>query len=244
MKVKIKIDILGHLPHSSEIESIKNWRSDLFEITRVDKYDIVGSSDGADWSFSDKNIEKQLRGRDGSDVLIAVTNVPLQDGYFARGFSDDRLCITYFGMSEILTFNDIPLENLLLRVLYAVAFVYRRSGNTIPSINVWSSFTHDDTRGCVFDMDGANKADVIYSTNKPQLCSSCVQSLTNNPVANNRIEKNLIEKVQVELLGIDKGLYYEIADWIKRHPVYAIIISSLTAITLEVISHFVYEKIK
>jgi hypothetical protein len=150
-------------------------------------------------------------------------------------------------MTEILNYNDIPLENLLLKVLYSVSFVYRRYGNKLPEMSEHANFTHDETKGCIFDMDGI-KSDIIYSTYKPQLCSSCIHSLTNNPIAANRISNNMIDTVQTELKKLNKGLYYQLADWIKRNPIWAIVISSTTAIILgtigSIIASFIYEKIK
>jgi hypothetical protein len=245
--VNIKLAILGHFPHTSQIEKIKSWKSDLFKVVEVCKYNIVGDSDGHNWEFLDENVERQLPPRGTADVLISVTNIPIEANYFARRYTDNRVCISYNSMSEILNYNNIPLENLLLRVLYSVAFVYRRYGNRIPLMTEDTNFSHDETRGCIFDMNGI-KTDIIYSTYKPQLCTSCIHALTNNHVAVNRIENNLIEKVQKELLKINKVLYFQIADFIKRHPIYSIIISSLTAIVLgavgSVIASFIYEKIK
>lgn len=245
--VNIKLAILGHFPHMSDIEKIKSWKSVLFKIVEVNKYNIVGDSDGLYWEFLDENVERQLPPRGNADVLIAVTNVPIEANYFARRFTDNRVCISYNGMTEILNYNNIPLENLLLRVLYSVSFVYRRYGNRVPLMTEKTNFSHDETRGCVFDMNGI-KTDIIYSTYKPQLCASCIQALTNNRVAANRVENNLIDKVQKELLKINKGLYFQIADFIKQHPIYSIIISALTAIILgavgSVIASFIYEKIK
>jgi hypothetical protein len=236
-KVKIKITILGHLPYLLDLNKIKNWKSDLFEvISPLNSFNISGNSDGSNWEFSDQNIEKQLPTRDGEDILLAVTNVPLQDNFFARRFSDNRVCLTYNEMTEILNFENIPLENLLLRVLYSVSFVYRRYGNRVPEITELTHFTHDETRGCIFDMNGL-KTDIIFSLNRPQLCHSCVESLTNLPT--NKIEKEIVAKVQCELLNIKKGLYFQILDFIKRRPIFAILISSIFAIIIGAIGSLI-----
>ena len=232
-KVKIKIVFLGHLPHSIDRDKITKWKSDLFEVmSPINSFNIVGDSDGVYWEFLDDNIETQLPDRDGADVLLAVTHVPLQSGYFARRFTDNRVCMTYSTMTEILKFDNIPLENLLLRLLYSISFVYKRYGNRIPLMADPTNFTHDETRGCIFDMNGI-KTDVVYSLNKPQLCHSCVEKLTSNH--EHKIEKNLIDKVQKELNKINKGLYFRLTDFVKRNPVLALIISSLFAIVLGVI---------
>jgi hypothetical protein len=243
MKVKIKLCILGHLPHLSEILKIEKWNSSIFEITGVNSLNFAGCSDGPNWEFLDNNIEKELPPNADADILIVVTNVPLQDDYFVRRFSDNRICITYSGMSDILIFNDIPLKNLLLRLLYSATLVYKSQGNRIPLLSE-IKFTHDDPRGCIFDMNGADKKDIVYSTNKPEICNSCVDSLINNHVANNSVDEALIIETQKELKRINKGLYFKITDRIKKHPIITIVISSLVALSIDLISHFIYEYIK
>jgi hypothetical protein len=229
-KVRIKIVILGHLPYSVNLDKIKKWKSELFEIVKpINSIAIVGNSDGPFWEFSDENIEKQLPERDGADVLLAVTNVQIEDNYFARRFSDNRVCMTYGNMLDILKFDNIPFENLLLRVLYSVSFVYRRYGNRIPEMSELTNFTHDETRGCIFDMNGV-KTDIVYSLSKPHLCSPCVTALTTNP--GHRVENEIVQAVQKELKRIKKPLYYLIADFVKRRPILAILISSIFGIIL------------
>jgi hypothetical protein len=245
-KVKIKIVFLGHLPHSVDQEKITNWKSELYEIVKpINTFNLTNNSDGDSWEFLDENIQQQLPPRDGSDVLLAVTNVPLENDWFVRRFSDNRVCMTYSTMTEILKFDNIPLENLLLRVLYSVAFVYRRYGNRIPPMEEFTNFTHDETRACIFDMNGI-KTDVVYSLNKPQLCHSCVETLTSNH--GHKIEKDLVEKVQKELNKIEKTLYFRITDWVKRRPILAIVISSTVAIILGAIGSLlasaIWERLK
>ncbi len=238
MKVRIKLGILGHLPHAKDIVKIKDWNSKLFEITAVDTYNFGGCSDGPNWEFLDANIEKELPEFDDADILIMITNVPLEDDYFVRRFQNNKICITYSGMSDILIYNDIPLKNLLLRLLYSAALVYKKHGR-IPLMREFK-FTHDDPRGCIFDMNGADKKDIIYSTNKPEICNSCVESFVNNNEKNNCVKPKLIKKVQIELQKINKGLYFEITDRVKKHPIITILVSSLAAITLDIIAHLIY----
>lgn len=237
-KIKIKIAFLGHLPHSLDTQKIKNWKSDLFEIlTPIDTYTITANSDGSDWEYTDEVIQKQLPQRRDADILLIVTNVPIQNNYFARRFPDNRICITYNEMAKILKDDNIPLENLMLRVLYSVSFLYKKY-NRIPLMSENTNFTHDETRGCIFDMDGI-KTDTIYSTNQPQICHSCVESLTVS-----RVEKNLIDSVQKELKKIKKGLYYQIADFVKTKPILSFIITLLLAFMINLSSNFAYDLIK
>jgi len=230
-KIKIRVITLGHVPYSLNIDKIKKWDSELFEIVDTGSYIINSDSDLLGWSFSDDNIEKQLPNRGNEDVLLAITNVPIEDNYFARRLSDNKVCLTYKDMTEILMFNNIPLENLVLRTLYAISFVYRRYENRIPPISEKGvHFTHDETKGCIFDMCGI-KTDIVYSLDRPKLCHNCVGNLTSN-----RIDTNIVNCVQNELKKIRKAKYYRIFDWIKKRPIGALIISIIGGIFLGIIS--------
>jgi len=230
IKVKIKIVFLGHVPHSIDIDKIVKWKSELFEIVKpINTVAIVGNSDGDRWEFLDKNINEQLPDRDGADVLLAVTNVPLQHNYYIRRLADNKACMTYEMMADILKTDNIPLENLLLRMLYFISLVYKHYGGRSPISGDPISIIHHETKGCIFDMNGV-KTDVVYSLNGPQLCHSCVESLTSKPKY--KIEKEVIVKVQSELKVIKKGLYYQLTDFVKRRPILAIFISSCVAIIL------------
>ena len=232
-KVKIKIIFLGHIPYEINKEKIVRKKSDLFQIIGpIGTYNIVGNSDGPEWDFTDENIQKQLPKRDSEDVLLAITNVALQDRYYVRGYNDNKVCLTFNTMAEILKSDNIPLENLIFRILYFISLAYKLYGNRMPTIAEAKSFIHDEAKGCIFDFNG-NKSEVIYSLNKPQICHSCIEKLTSN--VENRIEKNLVARVQKELKQIKKEFYYRIASFIKRHPVLAIIISSLIAVLLGII---------
>lgn len=237
IKVKIQIIILGHIPKSIDINKIIKWESDLFEIMKqIKTFTIDTNADGEHWDFSDSKIEELLPKRVNEDIILAVTNVPLQYNYYARRFTDNRVCLTYNEMAEILKFDNIPQEHLILRILYSFAFVYKRYGNRIPLMTEDAIFTHDETRGCIFDMNGI-KSDVIYSLNRPQLCVSCIDEMRR--LRNHRIENELIDKVQKELKKINKTLYNQLTDLVKQKPFFAIFISSVVAIILGIISSLI-----
>lgn len=241
MKLKIKLIFLGHLPYSIDSNKIEKWKSDLFEIVKpIDRHIISTDSDGEDWSFTDENIEGLLPNRNSENILIAITNVPLEDNYYARRFNDDRICVTFNEITEILESGNIPLENFIFKVIYSASLVYKRYGNRIPEMFEMTNFTHDETRGCLFDMNGI-KTDIIYSTNQPEICPSCILDL-----ANSKVPKNLIDKIQKEIKGIQKELYYKITDFIKGYPIGAIFISSATAIILgfigSILASYIWEK--
>jgi hypothetical protein len=240
-KLKIKLVFLGHQLYSLNTDRILSWKSDLFEIVKpIDSYTITENADGPDWHFTDDNILEQLPKTFDGDFLIAVTNVPIENNYYVRRFKGNKLCLTYFEMKGILESDNIPLENLILRAMYSASLVFKRYGNRIPLMSEHLNYTHDETRGCLFDMNGI-KTEIVHSTNKPRICDSCVQALTTA-----RVEKNLIDKIQTELKKIKKETYYRVVDFIKVYPIWTLLISSVTAIILgtigSLIASWIWEK--
>ena len=226
-KVKIKLVILGQLPVDLDKIKLTKWQSDVFEIVgQIDNYTITNNADGPRWEFTDENIETQLPETFEGDFLIAMTHVPLEDNYYARRFTNGRICMTFYEMADILNLSNIPIENLVYRLIYSYALIYKRHGNRIPSRDEVTTFTHDETRGCLFDMNGI-KSDVVYSTNKPIICDSCVQRLTTE-----RVPINTINKVKEELKEIKKSMYYRLADLIKKHPIWTLVLSTISALII------------
>jgi hypothetical protein len=241
-KIKITIAILGQIPIKINKKYITKWNSKYFEIDDVLNIPITSNADSQDWSYSDKNIEDLLPSEYSGDFLLAITHVPLENNYYARRFNNNRICATFYEIADFLKVSNIPIENLVYRLLYSYILIYKRNGNKIPERNQTTNFNHDETRGCLFDMNGI-KSDIIYSTNKPQLCSECLQRLKQEG-----INESDLKEIQSELKKIDKSLYYKILDFIKEKPIWALIISSVTAIILgiigSVLASFIYEKIK
>jgi hypothetical protein len=241
-KIKITIAFLGQIPIKVDKKIVSKWCSNHFEIVNVLNIPITSNSDGENWDYSDENIEKMLPKEYLGEFLLAITHVPLEDNYYARRFSNNRICATFYEIGDFLKVSNIPFENLIFRLLYSYVLIYKRHGNKIPKLKEKTNFTHDETRGCLFDMNGI-KSDVIYSTNKPQLCDECITRLKKEGV-----EESELNEIQSELKKIDKNLYYKIIDFIQENPILAIIISTLTAIILgtigSVIASFIYEIIK
>lgn len=234
MAIKIKLIILGSVPHEFNSKKIINWNSNIFQINKnIDKYSVTTNSDIEDWEYSDINIENNLPKDFNEDILIAITNLPLEKNYYSRRLSDNRICITFFEMAKLLKKENIPLENLILKLLYAYSFAYISHNNSLPTTIEFSSFTHDETKGCIYDMNGI-KEDVIFSVNKPIICNTCCEKLLTH-----RVPENLLHDAHRELKKIQKLKYYRILDFIKRNPILSLILSSLFAIILNIISSLI-----
>lgn len=245
-KVKIKLVILGHVPHNLNLKKVEAWASEIFEVqNNTMSLKIDGKSDGNNWCFTDDNLNKQIPKRNhNEDIVIAITNVPLELNYYVRRFDDNRVCLTYYEMADILQNKNIPLENLLFRFLYTSTIILKFSDGKLPLSSDILNFFHDDTRSCIFDFNGI-KNDVVYSLNKPIICHSCIEKYTTQ--SQSRIENELIAKISKEIKRIKKTKYNQIVDFVKLYPIVSLILSSVLAIILgtigSIFATIIWEKI-
>lgn len=242
-KVRIKLVTIGRLPLHLNLSRVASWKSDVFQLTGdIEKFALRCDSDSEGWVFSDQLLKEQLPSNQGADFLLALVNVPIENNWYSRRLGDNQIVFTFSQIKDFLARENIPLENAVLRLIYAYTLLYRRSGNKIPGFGEAPSFTHDETRGCLFDMNGI-KSDLVESSNKPIVCSECVERLNNE-----RVSEQTIRVVQQEIRGIHKTLYFRALDFVKVRPVAALIISSLFAISLgaigSLLAAYVYDGIK
>jgi len=235
--LKIKIITIGHLPLHLNLSEIINFKSSIYKLDGdIEKFSLRCDSDCNDWTFSDILIKQQLPSHK-ADFLLAIVNVPIEKNYYSRRLGDNQIVLTFHEIKEYFKIENIPLENAILRAIYAYSLLYKMHGK-IPSPRELSFFTHDETRGCLFDLNGI-KSDVVESCHNPIICSECSEKLRTN-----RLSEQTIHCVKNEIEKIRKNLYFRISDKVKMHPIKALIISSLFAIAIGIISSFLYDAIK
>ena len=233
-KTKITVATVGHMPAEFTKQKITNWNSSVFSVEgEIESYALTEDSDGYDWEFTDILLEEVLPDNFAGNFLIAIVNVPIESNWYSRRLSNNRVVFTFHEMKEILNHFNIPLENIIYRLLYAYTLLYKRSGEKIPLNNEPTNFTHDETRGCLFDMNGI-KTDVTYSCHEPIVCTDCVERLKQETVSN-----EIISKVQKEIKKIKKPLFYRILAFIKKHLIWSLFISAASAIILGAIGSYI-----
>ncbi len=228
-KLTIKLISIGHIPADINLEKIKNWNTNLYEVVNdIDSLALRTNADRNDWGYSDKNISTQLPKNGSEDILVVLVGIPLEANYYTRRLRDNVVILTFHEISNYLRQKNIPLENVILRLLYVYSLVHHRYNGEIPKTENYSNFTHDDTRGCIYDMNGL-KDDIVFSCHKPIICSECVERMLNE-----KVSSTTINTTKIELSKIKKQLFYSLTDWIKLHPIMTIFISSFWALILSV----------
>lgn len=234
VKTKISVVTIGHMPSEFDKRKIKSWKSALFTVVGdIENYSLTEDSDGYGWEFTDENLEKILPDQFQGNFLIAIVNVPIELNWYSRRLSNNRVVFTFHEIKDILEHFNLPLENVVFRLLYAYTFLFKRSGERIPPNEAPTNFTHDETRGCLFDMNGI-KTDIVYSLHEPIICPDCVGRLRKEKVSN-----ETISKAQKEIVKIKKPLFYRIITFVKKHPIWSMLISAITAIVLGAIGSYI-----
>ena len=224
---KIKIVLIGNLPVDFDKRKIENWSSSVFRIVdAIESYSLSTNSDGPNWEFTDEALLRELPSHFDGDFLVAIVDVPLELNWYSRRISSNKVVFTFHEIKDVLIPHHIPLENVIYRLLYAYTLIYLRYGNNIPEAREETNFAHDEARGCLFDMNGI-KNTIYRSCDQPVICSECVERLKQE-----RISDETIRTVQRENRRIQKPLFYRFADFIKKHPIWSLIVSALSAILL------------
>lgn len=241
-KVKIKLVSIGHLPLEFRSQKVEKWKSDTFEIIGgIENFALTCNSDGHNWDFTDANVKKQLPIDFEADILIALVNVPIEHNWYTRRLGDNQVVFSFHQVREFLLEKDIPLENVILRILYSHTLIFRRSGNKIPPYPETPRYTHDETRGCIFDMNGI-KRNIVASSHNPKLCDDCKQQLRKERVSN-----SIIDSIDDDLKKIQKDLYFRLLDYVKCYPVWTLVISSVFALSLGItgslIASYIYDNL-
>ncbi|WP_426077340.1 hypothetical protein [Janthinobacterium sp. PSPC3-1] len=242
-KIKIKLVSIGQLPIDFQEKNILKWKSSAFEVSKeIENFSLTCDSDGPDWAFSDELVRKQIPRDFDADFIVAIVNAPIEDNYYSRRLGNNQIVFTFYETKDILEHYNIPIENIVYRMLYAYTLIYKRAGNRIPGIDEMQGLTHDETRACLFDMNGI-KTDLAASCSNAKICGQCQEQLRRDRVSN-----HLIDAVKSEIKKIRKDLYYRAFDFIKKHPLWSLALSSLFAITLgvtgSVTASFLYDAIK
>jgi len=235
MKIRIKIGVIGYLPFEFNRKLIKEWKSEIFEIVDdIEDFHFKNDADSLDWSFSDNLLSQELPAKYDGDFFIGITYVPIEDNFYCRRLENNRVIISYFQIHNFLRAENIPVENFLLRTLYASCLVFLRNEQTIPKTIEWIGYTHDDTRGCLFDMNGI-KSDVIYSLDPPIICDDCI-----NRIRQNKVPDKTITQIKKEISHIRKAKYYRINRFVKRKPLLSIAISGAFGILISLTASIIY----
>lgn len=233
MKISINLVTLGNLKYGVNFKEIASWRSNVFSAEHAHQVQAIPDAEGADWQYTDQQLSSILQPSQTHDFTVGIINVPLERNYYLRRLGSNVIVLSLHQTAEILHYANFTIEGFIIKNLYEVCLIYHEYGGKVPE-SIYS-VAHDEIRGCLFDMN-ANKADIIFSSDKPTICPQCKVRIMQKQISN-----GLISAIEKELPRIKKAFYFRMLNYIKIHPIKALTISSIFAIILNVIASVIYE---
>jgi hypothetical protein len=232
--LSISIVSLGSLKYPIDMSYLEKWNSQLVKIQHGESIRHLPNAKGPNWEYTSKQLGELIQADDNASFTLGLISAGLEGNYYMRRLGNKVAVLSIFEMAEIVRYSDFSVENFILRNIYELAVLYTANGTLVPSGN--HSWTHDDVRGCLFDMN-ANKTDIVFSMHQPILCNACRER-----VLSKQVNSCFLPALDGELLRIKKPMYFRITEWVKSHPLYALTITAFSTVILNLVASIIFEK--
>ncbi len=236
-KVRIKLLFLGHPRHVINKNKLSSFSSKYFEVTSVESVENLpkaNKNDGyLDVEYSVDEVSEIIPDTKNADITFAVMNYRYDDNFYLHRLNSSAVCLSIAGIDQLLLNNNISIENFILKNIYEVAVLFK----ILPSVcsNEAYQIVHDDTRGCLFDMNG-DKFDVIYNTETPQICNSCKSFINSKS-----LPEGYISALEKELKKIKKPLISRVELFIKKYPLFSVGFTLISSFIINILASLFLE---
>ena len=234
--IKISLVSLGNLKYPVSISHLEIWPSKVLTIQHGASVGHLPNSDGGSWVYTDEHLLEVLKADEDSDFTVGLINVPLEGNYYMRRLTDKVAVLSLYEMADIVLYSEFTLEQFILRNIYELTVLFAANGKLIPTD--YTTWAHDEVRGCIFDMN-SSKSDIVFSLHRPILCPSC-----KTRVSSKQLPAEFVPTLERELLQIKKSLFVRMTEWVKVHPIFALLITATFGVVLNLIASVIFEKAK
>jgi len=238
--LNVKLIIIGHSDRVVNFDSIKKYKSKFFNFSDIDRIDSLPNpqkNDGYyDVVYTKDEIKSIMENINFDGLCVAVMNYGFNDNFYMHRIDRNKVCISIFGLENILNKKNISIENFIIKNTYEMFIFYTILRNLTDTNEVYQ-FVHNDTRGCLFDMNG-DKRDIVYNTEKPKICDECRSKISRKP-----IPKNFLEDIQNELSNIDKPLIKKVENFIAKYPLFSVLMIFLFSTLINLFSSWLWDLI-
>ncbi|GEM_PF-1043280 len=236
-KLPIKLIIIGHADRSIDFRYIQKYSSAHFSCDSIEHINDVLPAQNTNGYlnivYSKNDIQTLLKDIASDGLCIAVMNYPFDDNFYMHRIQNNQLCISISGLEEILSSKNISIENFIIKNIYE-AYLFYKMFNTLVDDGVYS-FVHQDTRGCIFDLNG-DKRDIIYNTEQPIICDECKAKINKKSLPH-----NFVKSVQNELHSIQKPWLKSTELFIKKYPLYSIFLTFIFSTIINLFSNKIWD---
>lgn len=239
--LNVKLIIIGHSDRVVNFDLIKKYKSKFFKILDIERINNLPSpekDDGyLDIVYTKAEIQKVMNDIQFDGLCVAIMNYQFDDNFYMHRVGTNKVCISIYGLENILNDKTISIENFIIKNTYEIFIFYKIVKNLTDNNEVYE-FIHNDTRGCLFDLNG-DKRDIVYNTEKPIICDEC-----KGKISKKSIPKNFLEDIQKELLKIDKPFIKKIENFISKYPLFSVLVTFLFSTFINLFSNWLWEIIK
>lgn len=239
--LNVKLIIIGHSDRVVNFDLVKKHKSKFFnflDIERINNLPSPEKDDGyLDIVYTKAEIQKVMNDIQFDGLCVAIMNYQFDDNFYMHRVGTNKVCISIYGLENILNEKKISIENFIIKNIYEIFIFYKIVKNLTDNNEVYE-FIHNDTRGCLFDLNG-DKRDIIYNTEKPIICDEC-----KGKISKKSIPKNFLEDIQKELSRIDKPFIKKIENFISKYPLFSVLVTFLFSTFINLFSNWLWEIIK
>lgn len=232
----ISLVLLGNLKYPLNVAKLEGWKSDVLLLQYRAAVGHLPDADGGNWQYTDQQLLEVLKAEQDSDFTLGLISLPLESNYYMRRLSARVAVLSLHQMAEIFRDCGFFAEQYVLRNAYELTVLFAGNGSLTPDDCV--TWAHDEIRGCLFDMN-SNKSDIIFSLDRPTLCTACRTRLSSR-----QVPPDLLSTLDRELPRLRKALYLRMSEWVKRHPIFALAITAASGIALNLIASVIFEKVR
>lgn len=232
----VKLIIIGHADRIVSFDAIKKYKSKFFKFSDIERINHLPNpqkDDGyLDVVYTKLEIQSIMEDIKFDGLCVAIMNYRFDDNFYMHRVGANKVCISVFGLENILSEKKISIENFIIKSTYEIFIFYKILKNLIS--NDVYTFIHNDTRGCLFDMNG-DKRDIIYNTEKPIICDECKGKINTKS-----IPKNFLEDIQEELSKIDKPFIKKIENFISKYPLFSVLVTFAFSTVINLFSNWLW----
>lgn len=239
-KLNVKLVLIGHLRNTLDLSKLKRFKSRFFHITEVERIDELPKpqkDDGfLDIVYSCDEVTALMEPVNTTDLVVGIINYRFDDNFYLHRTGENKACLSIADIDRHLLARNISIENFIIKNIFEM-IVFINTLGKFDTDEVYD-FVHQDTRGCLFDMNG-DKLDVIHNTERPIICNSCKGKINAKSVPD-----NFIKHLEKELRRIRKPYVSTIELFIKQYPLFSLAVTFLLGILINIISNMIWEKLK
>lgn len=197
---------------------------------------LVGNGYSHEVYLDYEKLREKIKVPNEFDIVIGITDFAFGDNFYVKRLSNKVALVSISTIKYILE-DKIPLENFLLKCIYELSTMYSLYGNDLREYEI-PPIIHEDTRRCLFDMNG-DLLETLISTKNIIVCEECKRALQKG-----QLHEEYISNLEKELKKIKVPVYIRLREWFKQKTITALLVILGVTVGIELLANLIYDLIK